>query len=457
VTPPGYGRTLYLRLPDGRTTVFAHLSRFAPALESMLRDSQLVIGTYREDVLFDAPAPVRQFKRGDTLAFTGDTGIGPPHFHFELREGAVQIDPLRDFADRGSERPALLALSWIGLHDYAPTAQGKVLKAVRRDSILDFGAVEANEPVAFFVRAEMANSFGRRGAPAAVRVKLNGQMLFEDFPTRIDLLGPRDIYKRIVLTGTGENGHDLRRLFDPPGPLNYGDPPSRKGKGWVTNVDHGIVEIEVEDRTGDIARGRIVVTAGNRPEAAVHDRRPAMMTAGDFALESDNDHALSWTTMTSASEREVVIAPMGVGFEDRHELRYDGKRPAGEKLYFYEQTKRGKHPLSSTVCDSAGLSCRILRSGVYGVAVDSVPPRLSLQARRDGLHFRLTDAESGIDDATIRCTIDDQTAIAEFEYEARGGIIWTREHLTKGAHHVHFTAVDRAGNLGTWEQTVLIP
>jgi hypothetical protein len=448
VTPPGYGRTLYFRLPDGRTAVFAHLSRFVPMLENMLRDSQLVVGTYRVDILFDTPAPVRQFRRGDTLAFTGDTGIGPPHFHFELREGAVQIDPLRDFADRGSERPALLSLSWIGLSDYSPTAQGRALKAVKRDSVVDFGTIEANEPIAFFVRADMANSFGRRGAPAAVRVKQNGETLFEDFPTRIDLQGPRDIYKRIVLTGTGKNGYDLRRLFDSP---------EHGAHGWVTNADHEIVEMEVEDRAGEIARGRVVVTAGQFPDDVGRGQSPTKMMAGDFVLESDYDRALAWTTMTSTSEREVVIAPMGVGFEDRHVLRYDGKRAEGERLYFYEQTKRGRHPLSSTVCDSSGLRCHILRSGIYNVAVDSAPPRLLLQPRRDGLHFRLTDGESGIDDATIRCTVGDRTAIAEFEYEARGGTIWTREPLTRGAHHVHFTATDRAGNVGTWDQTVRIP
>ncbi|MDD5088591.1 MAG: M23 family metallopeptidase, partial [bacterium] len=79
VSPSGYGRSLYLRLADGKTAVFGHLSRFQPRLESMLRDSQLAVGTYRVDCLFEDSAESCGFRAGDTLALTGRSGIGPPH------------------------------------------------------------------------------------------------------------------------------------------------------------------------------------------------------------------------------------------------------------------------------------------------------------------------------------------------------------------------------------------
>jgi murein DD-endopeptidase MepM/ murein hydrolase activator NlpD len=49
ISPTGYGKTVYMRLPDGRTAVYAHLSRFASKLDSVVRKHQLAGGIYRVD------------------------------------------------------------------------------------------------------------------------------------------------------------------------------------------------------------------------------------------------------------------------------------------------------------------------------------------------------------------------------------------------------------------------
>jgi hypothetical protein len=89
--------------------------------------------------------------------------------------------------------------------------------------------------------------------------------------------------------------------------------------------------------------------------------------------------------------------------------------------------------------------------------VDSLPPELSLFARGGELRFRLTDDLSGIDDAAVRCTVDDFPAVPEFEYEERGGAVWMPQPLTSGAHEIAFSAADRAGNARTWRLTVHAP
>jgi len=93
----GYGRALYLRHHDGRTTVYAHLERYEDrtlGLERIVARRQAAAGTrYPGSIDLDRPLPVR---RGQVVAFSGESGAGPPHLHFEVRGRADQpLDPFR--------------------------------------------------------------------------------------------------------------------------------------------------------------------------------------------------------------------------------------------------------------------------------------------------------------------------------------------------------------------------
>jgi hypothetical protein len=456
VTPPGYGRTLYFRLPDGRTAVFAHLSRFAPALEHMLRDSQLACGTYRVDFSFTESSPARCFKAGDTVAYTGKTGAGPAHFHYEIREGAVQTDPLADYPRADTDPPVITGLSWTALSDFTPWSSGKSLTLKRvGNARWTAPAITAAEPAAFFVRGYDPGPWGRNAVPRFVRVKVNGRTLFEDQPARIDLSGPRDIYARIVWPER-QRRRDLRRLFKIPPPSGFRDTLSVHG-GWLADVNAAAVQIEIEDRSGNISQVALTVTAGTDARTAV-SAPPAARQAGAFTLETEGDPAASWARLTLVSPTEVRIDPHGLAFSRRLRLRHDGDG-AAPGAFCYERNSNGALRTVSQAQEEADSSpsCWILRAGTYGVGLDSLPPELSLFARGGELHFRLRDDLSGVDDASVRCTVDDFPAVPEFEYEERGGTVWTPQPLVSGAHEVAFTAADRAGNARRWQMSVSIP
>ena len=109
-SPWGYGKAVYVRFNDGYTAVYGHLSGFRDDLRDYMRREQHRREIYTLELEPGADAfPV---KRGEVIAFSGDTGIGPAHLHFELRDSAER--PVN---------PRLLGMSW-------PDAEPPVFKSV---------------------------------------------------------------------------------------------------------------------------------------------------------------------------------------------------------------------------------------------------------------------------------------------------------------------------------------
>lgn len=94
----GYGRALYAVLAGGEVAVYGHLSRFAAPMERVVETEQNLRGQYEVEI-YNQPTAFR-FLPGDTVAFSGDTGAGPPHLHFELRSAQDEHDKISPLPER---------------------------------------------------------------------------------------------------------------------------------------------------------------------------------------------------------------------------------------------------------------------------------------------------------------------------------------------------------------------
>lgn len=84
VTERGYGNAIYLKHPDNTYTTYAHLQRFNSEFQSLADSVRIQDHSFEMDVNFESDAiPV---KKGEVIGYTGSTGIGPPHLHFEIRD-----------------------------------------------------------------------------------------------------------------------------------------------------------------------------------------------------------------------------------------------------------------------------------------------------------------------------------------------------------------------------------
>ncbi|MEJ2053515.1 MAG: M23 family metallopeptidase [Calditrichaceae bacterium] len=105
VSPFGYGKVIYLKLDDGNFAVYAHLQKFNNMLEEKVHTRQLANRRYTLNWM---PENIR-VKQGDLLGYTGQTGIGVPHLHFEIRDPYERpMNPLRFYNQVKDTRPPVL-------------------------------------------------------------------------------------------------------------------------------------------------------------------------------------------------------------------------------------------------------------------------------------------------------------------------------------------------------------
>jgi hypothetical protein len=84
VSPYGYGKVLYQKLDTGEIAVYAHLDRFNNELQNFVKQEQQRKGAYRINTYLRRDQfPI---KKGDVIGYTGASGIGSPHLHFEIRD-----------------------------------------------------------------------------------------------------------------------------------------------------------------------------------------------------------------------------------------------------------------------------------------------------------------------------------------------------------------------------------
>ncbi|WP_431212323.1 M23 family metallopeptidase [Puia sp. P3] len=126
IEPAGFGLAIYIRHPNGYTTVYGHLNQFFPGLAEYVSQQQYKQRSWQVDL--DIPSSMFPVKKGAFIAYSGNTGGSQgPHLHFEIRRtaGDVNQNPLLFGLPVPDNVPPVFArLAWydrnLGIYEQSP-------------------------------------------------------------------------------------------------------------------------------------------------------------------------------------------------------------------------------------------------------------------------------------------------------------------------------------------------
>jgi len=106
----GYGNAL--QIAHGNThSFYAHLQKyedFKHRIHSLVELLKTIYVGGKIDFKFFTSAPL--YQRGDIIGYTGESGAGYPHLHFEFRKGNGTINPLKFFRIKDADSPVIDSL-----------------------------------------------------------------------------------------------------------------------------------------------------------------------------------------------------------------------------------------------------------------------------------------------------------------------------------------------------------
>ncbi len=115
----GFGKALYITHANGLVTVYGHLYRFSPTIDSLVLAEQTKNKKYACELFPEKNKWI--VMKGDTIAISGNSGgSGGPHLHFEVRDAATEkplnpllyLDPIPD-----KQPPVLKLLNFYDVQD----------------------------------------------------------------------------------------------------------------------------------------------------------------------------------------------------------------------------------------------------------------------------------------------------------------------------------------------------
>ena len=134
ISKGGYGKAIYIKHNDGKTTVYAHLKRFSKKIETIVKNEQYRKENYEIEI-FPAFNEIK-ISDNELIAYSGNTGgSSGPHLHFEIRDiNQKPLNPLNYGINvQDSKTPSILGLKLYSLYKNREIKSSKNLTFYKKD------------------------------------------------------------------------------------------------------------------------------------------------------------------------------------------------------------------------------------------------------------------------------------------------------------------------------------
>ena len=471
----GYGKAIYIDHPNKTTSVYAHLKKFAPKIESYIKKFQYENETYtiekfpKKDKLL--------IEKGEVIGFSGNTGgSSGPHLHFEIREKKSQkpLNPLLyDLPVNDLVRPQLQKLFIFYTHENVilNRIQPIILERVN-DSLYKTAMIETSGKIGIGIQMfdRQDYSYSRNGV-YSTKVFVNGKIISHYKFDKLIINESKKLYQVIDYKNYTQKRLKIFKLFYKSGnKLNF----------MNTLVDQGIFKvelgksyqiiIEIEDFSGNKSTIEAFIEGTENKIKPVELRGRLIKTDREYSFTLKNKELFfpSKTFFNDVkielfeNKDQIEIGPNLFPLANSFEIKFgfnekDSLRSA--QTFIAKKMKKSLVYLP-TKLEENKLIAKVNELGVYTLARDSVAPTVvpdnfkknQWLSNYKSLNLKIEDDFSGI--KKYRGTINGEWVL--FEYEPKRKILtydFFDKYSEKLKHNLELEVEDNVGNKKIYKTT----
>ena len=478
----GYGKALYITHPNGYTTVYAHLQKFAPKIEAYVKKQQYKKETFELELF--PKAEELKISSKVVIAYTGNTGgSGGPHLHFEIRDQQERpINPmLFGFDIKDTKNPVVHELYGYPLSE-GSHINGETSRVKIRIIKLPNGQYKSEQITAFgtigfgVISTDRQDFASNKNGVSFITTFFNGSKSLEVDFKRFSFDETKHLNRYIDYAYFFETKKRIQKLFiESNNPLKLLKSHAAQGMVSIEDDTNSIYKISINDFKDNKSDLSIPIQGLKKelPEVEPDALNLRHIIANEETiLEKDNisvqifkdsfyeDVAINFEVTNDTLKLHEPIFPlqksMNINFDisqyknsDKDKLFIGSVSRYGNKLYYTPTKKRGNT-----------LTARTKYLGHYTLGIDDENPKIKTINFKNGswisnyryLKIKISDQISGI--KNYRATINGQWILMEYDTKTQ-----TLTHdfndkiITDTKNNLKIIVTDNVGNSTTFETT----
>ena len=476
----GYGKALYIKHPNGYTTVYAHLKKFSAAIEAYVKKRQYQKETF-EIELFPKAGTLKVLDK-QLIAYTGNTGgSGGPHLHFEIRDPQERpINPLMfGFEVKDTTPPVIYGLFGYPIsensHVGGDTKRVEIRIIKQKDGTYKSEPIIAYGEIGFgIISTDRQDLASNKNGVNNIQTSFNGQKSLEVNLNRFSFDETKHLNRYIDYEFLYNNKKRIQKLFiEKNNPLSVMNAFTNGGALKIENDTYSIYKVFVSDFKGNQSELNIPIRGVYQKLSDPINRNAKLQHVSaikETVLQKDNvsiqilkntfyeDVDLLFEVSNDTLKLHTALIPLQksitINFdiskykkEDKTRLFIGSVSRYGNKLYYSPTKKRGNT-----------LSTRTKYLGSYSLGIDSEKPEIrainfknkSWISNNKYLKVKINDKVSGI--KNYRATLNERWIL--MEYDTKTQLLtydFEDQTITETENNFKIIVTDNVGNSSTFE------